>query len=397
VFINHSFQGDENYFLKKNFLDYQFQKEISFHEIEKHLGKDKLIISLDKHYSFVIHQLDKVPKLEEGFRPLVDHMHDYGVFLTDIYSLFGDVTYLEGRLDQDKFQMSIQRELKRYVNTEKVIRPKESKGFFSFLKKSKSGLPARVEAVCEELGNLVENSHFHLNALQKQRFRVFSFRPERKRFMMAGSRATRFAPFSTDEQKSIQLCPTPNGFQLPKLDDGMGNVVTEKSYRTVEKESIRFSAINPAKVLRHDPFVVTVYSSSLDCVVNLNYPQPIGDQLQKQFAVNQKLISVNSYLSNTESGYAKKGEVEIDLIEGERSNKYWKNVIPKLASFCTHDKDQVLIDYILKNLINKEEWQRLDEKNKVFFEKYPGGCRLGFLIYNRYPTSDFLQKYHLKS
>ena len=156
---------------------------------------------------------------------------------------------------------------------------------------------------------------------------------------------------------------------------------------------MRYGSINPAKVIRHNPFVVSVYSDSLDCVVILNFPQKLGKRLQVKYPVNAKLLSVNSYMREAESGYAEEGSIEIDLIEGERSNGFWKNVLPVVMNFITHEKDQYLINYYQTEIFKQEEWDRLNEKTNVYFNKFSAGCRLGFLIYHRYPTEAFMKEY----
>ena len=231
-------------------------------------------------------------------------------------------------------------------------------------------------------------------SIRDAKFKIFRVQRQEKKFMRKNSKASRYAPFSIDMEKAIDLSPTTHGYQVPELRAEENVLVTEELYRDVTKESIRYGDINPAKVLRHNPFVVSVYSSSLDCVVNLNFPMKLGERLQQKYQVNQKLLSVNSYMREAESGYAEDGQIEIDLIEGEKSNGFWKNVLPVITDFITHDKDRFIINYYQDEMIKQEEWTRLNEKTNVYFEKFPSGCRLGFLIYHRYPTTAFLKEYY---
>lgn len=62
--------------------------------------------------------------------------------------------------------------------------------------------------------------------------------------------------------------------------------------------------------------------------------------------------------------------------------------------FITHDKDRYLINHYQNEIIKPEEWDSLIEKTTAYFKKFPQGCRLGFLIFHRYPTAAFMKEYY---
>lgn len=196
------------------------------------------------------------------------------------------------------------------------------------------------------------------------------------------------------EEKAVKLSPTENGLEFPDLVNEFDEKITEKLNRTMLRQQIRYGMISPAKVLRHNPFMVAVYAESLDCVVNFLYPGPIGKELQQKYRINQKLITVNLYLISSESGQVAENQVEIDLIEGEQSNKFWKNVSPVIVDFITDDKDSRLINYFQKFELKQKEWDRLNELNAIYLKKYPErGYRIGLLFINRYATQGFMNAY----
>lgn len=394
-FIAHSFKGNEQYFFDKNYCEPTFIKEIPFDKVGDNLEKDVVAVLFHEKFTFVLNVIPEKERSSIRLGKLLNVMTDEEIFSTDIYSFFGKTISFEGKALEDKFSYSVKEQLEELNKGEANI-PRS--GFFKFLSLfwSKQGIyRRRVMTITNSFCSSFSAPDFsYSSSIRWEKFKIYKVTRERKKYMLKNSRASRYAPFSMDMKKAIDLSPSVNGFQIPELRDERNRVVTEELYRDVKKESLRYSAINPAKVLRHDPFVVSVYSHSLDCAVMLNFPAKLGKRLQGQYQVNQKLLAVNSYMKAAESGYAEPDSIEIDLIEGEKSNNTWKNVLPVIADFITHDKDQHLIKYYQNKIFKQEEWDRLNEKTNVFFKKFPTGCRLGLLIFHRYPTNAFMKEYY---
>ncbi|MGB1216288.1 MAG: hypothetical protein ACPG5P_00345 [Saprospiraceae bacterium] len=394
-FIAHSFKGNEGYFFDKNYCTPTFIKEVSFEEVGDNLEEGMVAVYFHNQFTFVLNTVSEKERLLKQLNELLNSMTEEETFSTDIYSIFGQLITLEGKPLEEDFFFSAKDKLQVIRESSAVVK---SNIFFRFLSFfwSKKGIHRRkVMVVTKSFCNSFNAPGFsYENSIRDAKFKIFRVQREEKKYMLKNSKAGRFAPFTMDMKKAIDLSPKAHDFQIPELRDEQNRIVTEESYRDVKKESIRYSAINPAKVIRHNPFVVSVYSHSLDCVVILNFPQKLGERLQGKYRVNQKLLAVNSYMQVAESGYVNEGDIEIDLIEGERSNGFWKNVLPLVADFITHDKDQYIVNYFKNEILKQEEWDRLNEKTSAYFKKFPAGCRLGFLIYHRYPTLAFLKEYY---
>ena len=394
-FIANSFQENEDYFFNKNYCTSTFVKEVPFEEVGNNLEAGTVAVYFHHQFTFVLNTVSEMERSLKKLNELLDFMTEEETFSTDIYSLFGQLITLEGKPLEKDFSFSVKDKLKVSHDNTATIESNAFFKLFSFFWSKKGIHRRRVIALTHSFCNLINAPDFSFKgSIRNAKFKIFRVQREEKKFMLKNSKASRYAPFTMDMKKAIDLSPTSHGYDIPELRNEENEIVTEELYRTVKKESIRYGDINPAKVLRHDPFVVSVYSSSLDCVVILNFPQKLGARLQQKYQVNQKLLSVNSYMREAESGYAEDGKIELDLIEGEQSNGFWKNVLPIVMDFITHDKDRYLINYYQNEIIQQEEWVRLNEKTNVYFEKFPAGYRLGFLIYHRYPTTAFMKEYY---
>ena len=394
-FIAHSFQGNKDYFFDKNYCTPTLIKEVPFREVGDHLGEGMVAVYFHHQFTFVINAVAEMERTLKELNELLDLMTEEETFTTDIYSLFGQMITLEGKPLEEDFAFSVWDKLKKIKEDVATIKPNNFFKLFSFFWSKKTIHRNRVMAATHSFCNTFNAPDFsYKGSIRDAKFKIFRVQRQEKKYMGKNSKAGRYAPFTMDMKKAIDLSPTTHGYNLPELRNEENEIVTEELYRDVNKESLRYGDINPAKVLRHDPFVVSVYSSSLDCVVVLNFPQKLGKKLQEKYQVNQKLLSVNTYNRVAESGYAEEGKIEIDLIEGERSNGFWKNVLPVITDFITHDKDRYIINYFQNEMIKPEEWNRLNEQESVYFGKFPSGCRLGFLIYHRYPTTAFLKEYY---
>lgn len=394
-FIANSFQNNEAYFFNKNYCTPTFVKEIPFEEVGNHLAEGTVAVYFHHQFTFVLNTISETERSLIELNKLLNLMAEEETFTTDIYSLFGQLVTLEGNPEGEDFDYKVRDKLKvtqqGNAKIESTAVFKTSAMFWG----KKGTYRRRIMAITSSFCNFFNAPDFsYTGSIRRAKFKLFKVRREEKKFMLKNSKAGRFAPFTMDMKKAIDLSPKAHGFQIPELRNEENEIVTEALYREVSQESIRYSAINPAKVLRHSPFVVSVYSHSLDCVVILNFPKKLGERLQQQYRVNQKLLAVNSYMREAESGYADPGSIEIDLIEGERSNGFWKNVLPVITDFVTHEKDRHIIRYYQNHILKQEEWDRLNEKTSVYFKKFPAGCRLGFFVYHRYPTAAFLKEYY---
>lgn len=393
-FIAHSFKGNEAYFFDKNYCTPTFVKEIPFEEVGSNLKEETVVVYFHHQFTFVLNAVPEKNRSLKKLNELLNLMTKEEVFSTDIYSLFGQLIMLEGKPLEEDFSFSVKDKLKVTQEDNAKIKPNDFFKSFSLFWSKKGISRRRVMAITNSFCNFFNAPNFSFkDSVRYAKFKVFRVQREEKKYMLENSKASRFAPFTMDMKKAINLSPKTHGFQIPELRNEQNEIVTEELYRNVQKESLRYGAINPAKVLRHSPFVVSVYSHSLDCVVILNFPKKLGERLQQKYRVNQKLLAVNTYMQEAESGFADEDSIEIDLIEGERSNGIWKNALPVITDFITYDKDQYIINYFQTEILKQEEWNRLNEKTSIYFKKFPTGCRLGFLIYHRYPTTAFLKKY----
>jgi len=394
-FIANSFQGNEDYFFDKNYCTPSLVKEVPFNQVGDNLSEGMVAVYFHHQFTFVLNAVSENERTLKKLNELLDFMTEEETFTTDIYSLFGQLITLEGKPMEEDFAFSVWDRLKAIREDVATIEPNGFFKFFSIFWSKKGIHRRRVMGITHSFCNTFNAPDFsYKGSIRDAKFKIFRVQRQEKKFMGKDSKASRYAPFTLDMKKAIDFSPTSHGYNLPELRNEENELVTEELYRDVTKESLRYGDINPAKVLRHNPFVVSVYSSSLDCVVNLNFPMSLGERLQEKYQVNQKLLSVNSYMREAESGYADEGGIEIDLIKGERSNGFWKNVLPVITDFITHDKDRFIINYYQDELITQEEWNRLNEKTNEYFKKFPSGCRLGFLIYHRYPTIAFMKEFY---
>lgn len=393
-FIAHSFKEDEDYFFDKNYCVSTFQKEVPFEEIGSNLAKEIVAVYFDEEFTFVLNTVPEKEKLVGVRNEFLNEIAKEKVFSTNIYSIFGRLIFLEGDLSKDNFQFKVKDDLKD-TKVDSAIIPKniffKILSFFSSRKKTQN---RKIMVLTHSFCNLIKAPNFsYQNTIRNAKFKLFYVQKATTKYLLKNVKASRFAPFTMDMGKAIDLSPTTNGFSIPELRSEQNEIVTDELYQTASQEHIRYGAINPAKVLKHNPFVVSAYSHSLDCVVILNFPAQIGKKLQQKYKINQKLLAINTYSLEAESGCTKEDEIEIDLIEGEKSHRRWKNVLPLIADFMVVNKDKHLINYIQREILENEEWERLNDKTSVYFKKFPSGCRLGLLIYHRYPTASFLKEY----
>jgi len=371
TFIRNSFKDDRKYFFDKNYGSFQLVKKIAFQDIEKNLSEDVVIVAFQKEFTFLINTIPNllVNRIEAVYdssnnkvimSELLDLMAEQKVFLTDIYSLFSTVVYAEGDLSQDTFDFSVINNLEKESKQKRILKDTFFQKVRSFGKKE-----SNFSKLIKLMTQSINFSPFKNSLLRRATFEVYKIIPDEKKYIIKDARATRHAPFTLNHEKAFKLRPSSNGLVLPELRNEEGKLVTEEIYQNVAKENIRYLPIAPAKVLQHDPFIVIVYSNTLDCVITLLFPPPIGKELQQRYKVNQELLSINGY-----------------------------RPVAVIANFITDEKDQVLINYFLANEIKKKEWLQLAMKNIDYRKKYAEkGYRIGLWIFSRYPTLGFMKTY----
>ena len=104
----------------------------------------------------------------------------------------------------------------------------------------------------------------------------------------------------------------------------------DKSSRKTAQNALMFSSTNPAMVMSIDPLLIAAYSSDIDAVAMLQYPQQMLEiyNLEKY----DKLITVNGYLTAV---------IHKDLFPGPESSRTWKDFFPTIVDFLTSDYIQL--------------------------------------------------------
>jgi len=389
--IDASFINNEAYFFQKTYAEPSNRKKIGFHEIFDHLKPNQVILLFEKDFTLVL-QVPNAPSPLKKINALINNYKLEDYFTTDYLSIFGKVTTIEGGIENTSFKVAIkhQKEIigKGTYSLEPTLFSKIFSPFFPKRKVPKT----KFEKLLVYLRRAFQHPKLFASTLKNGTYQVYTLQEEVTEYITKNSRATLHAPFTADPSKMELLLPSVNGFKLPQLWADENTIMTEDLYQAAKKEQIRFSAINPAYVLQHSPFVVAAYSGSLDCSIVLQFPSKVGKILQAKYKIGHRLVAINGYHQIAESGVADDG-VEIDLIEGPNSNGFWKNVSTVIAEFITVEEDLPIINYYKTNVFKQSDWSRLRDLRQAYHKKYPGASRIGLLIMHRYPTQVFTETF----
>lgn len=389
--IEHSFVDKVTYFFEKTYATVGPPKEIGADEVLDHLKPNQVILLLDKEFTLVLRTPNVPPPLAQ-LNALLNKYKAEDYFTTDYLSCFGKTTTIRGGIDDTNFKVTIKQQKEVVANGNFSLTPTLfSKIFGRFFPKRKEP-KTKLEKLLHHFKSVFKHDKLNALTLSNCVYQVYTMEKEVTVYVNSNSRATLHAPFSADPLKMEGLLPSTNGIQLPQLWADEHTIMTEELYQKAKREQIRFCSINPAYVLQHNPFVVAVYSSSLDCSIILRFPSKIGKVLQSKYKVADRLVAINGYHQIAESGVAD-GGVEIDLIEGPNSNGYWKNVSPVIAEFITVDDDLPIINYYKNKVFKQKDWNRLRDLRQAYHKKYPGASRIGLLIMHRYPTQTFTETF----
>jgi hypothetical protein len=143
-----------------------------------------------------------------------------------------------------------------------------------------------------------------------------------------------------------------------------------------------------ALVIQTQPLIVAAYSSDLDQVVLLRFPEPFGQRAVQKFHLRpaSRLISPNGYGDG----------VPVSDLTPDPSRTRWTNFQPNIGEFLSTDRER--LDYLHSN-IEEDEWARCAElaaeRMKLGSTLRDGRPLLSFLTPEfhdtcRYPYADFV-------
>lgn len=157
----------------------------------------------------------------------------------------------------------------------------------------------------------------------------------------------------------------------PELYGLAGLIYNFKIYRmckTTEirsiKERIYFGDSQPAVVMSLDPLLVAVYSSDIDCVVILKFP----NELVKKYNLHleSRLISINTY--------GRKKDYQKDIIPGPNKINPWTSITPTIGDFISDDVEEI---QKRKDEIEEDRWRRTYDLAKEYMHIFPNVYRDG--------------------
>lgn len=137
-----------------------------------------------------------------------------------------------------------------------------------------------------------------------------------------------------------------------------------KFWRLRIKEQLMYGDSRAALVVSVEPLLIAAYSSEIDGVAMLWFPQ---DLVRKyRLKPGSRLLTVNTYTF---------GNVPVaDLEYGPNSRRVYCNFMPMIAEFLSSDMKRI---EQRKREISEDEWERADAFARVYRIKYGNRCRNG--------------------
>lgn len=139
-------------------------------------------------------------------------------------------------------------------------------------------------------------------------------------------------------------------------------------WKTHVHEHLMYGDSRAAVVVSVEPLLVAAYTSDIDCVAMLHFP----DKLVQEYDLSEgkHLLTVNTY------GVADK--VQEDLHPGPGSQGYWMMFAPFIAEFLSDDLERI---EKRKSEIEKTEWQRVVELGDIYYKEHGLFARDGRPLY----------------
>ena len=189
----------------------------------------------------------------------------------------------------------------------------------------------------------------------------------RTRTLDDSTRATHPGAIPLSDDKLRRMLPELFGIRglWRRLRTRRGDAFDDYTYI---KEQLLYGDSRAAVVVTVDPLLVAAYSTDLDCVAMLRFPQRFVSS--HTLHPGSRLLTVNTY--------GRGRRYQADLIIGEGCSGNWTRFHPLIADFLT---DDVAMLALKKEEIPEDEWQLTTTLGEEYLVKRPGVYRDGRPLY----------------
>jgi len=137
-----------------------------------------------------------------------------------------------------------------------------------------------------------------------------------------------------------------------------------RKFAAMLDEHLRLGDSRAAVVVDTMPLLVAAYSSDIDCVALLRFPEVFVER--HGLRAGSRLLTVNMY--------AAQFAVTPDLDPGPDATGDWQNFYPLIAEFLSEDVDRIAFR---KAEIDESEWSRCTALGQAYVQSHPGLARSG--------------------